>query len=419
MASVRFYIEKRRDERGRMRTHNIPILLYFSYEGRRLQLHTGEKVDFGEWDSQRQRVRDEVPGSKALNRYLQSLAQELLDIYRGAKAMGMQPGPDYLRKQLKYPRNKDQVDFFNVLIRFIDENHERWSIHTFRKARSTYNHLRAFEESEGTRIDFNRIDKDFLDRYVRFFRIKFNHSNTTISKNLSVLKWFINWATEKGYNKNLLYRDYQLDWEAKPRLENSDLVLDWDELMRISVFSPSGWDLKEVRDIFCFMCFSGLKLSRVNQVREANVFNQQIRMPGKNEEKTTTIPLNEKAHGILKEYLGKNLPGEGVFPHFDHSRFNQLLKKLGREAGIDRFVNLEILAGSERGRRQVPKYEILSSRVAVNTFLFHGLRLGISPEVLAYVSGYKTLAGIERFRPLIESLAGEDIQRFNHSPDGS
>ena len=73
-------------------------------------------------------------------------------------------------------------------------------------------------------------------------------------------------------------------------------------------------------------------------------------------------------------------------------------------------------SGAERSMRQVPRYEILSSKVAVNTFLYNGLRLGISADVLAYVTDRKPLAGIERIRPLIEHSAFDDIRKFNILP---
>jgi site-specific recombinase XerD len=87
---------------------------------------------------------------------------------------------------------------------FIDENHNKWSIHTLRKIRTNYHHLRKFAETEQIEIEFSRIDRNFLEQYIRFLRIKYNHSNNTISKNLDVLKWFLNWATTRGYNKSLL-----------------------------------------------------------------------------------------------------------------------------------------------------------------------------------------------------------------------
>jgi len=393
--------------------------MYFSFEGKRLQINTGERVNAGDWDSALQAVRQETPGGKQLNRYLSSLGNEVMDIYREARTMGMKPGSNYIRQQLKYRRRKDHIDFFDVLMRFIDENNDRWSIHTFRKIRTAYNHLRTFSKTEEIDINFNRIDKDFLDRYVRFFRVKYKHSNNTISKNINVLKWFLNWASERGYNKSSIYREYEIIWEAKPKVKTSDLVLDWDELMKLSRYEPESVNLKEVRDIFCFMCYAGLKLSRAFQVKQSNIFNDYLRMPGKVENDYFNIPLNKQAIEILKSYRDRNYPGGACFPYYNNPHFNQLLKQLGKEAGINHFVNLEILSGPERGARQVPKYEILTSKVAINTFLFNGLRLGISSEVLAYVTDQKTLAGIERIRGLLEHAAFDDLRKFNKLADRS
>ena len=101
MASIKLYIEKRRDEHGRIRTGNVPILLYFSFDAKRLQLNTGERVNAGDWDSEQQLVRPGTQGSKQLNRYLRSLGDEIMAIYREARAMGIQPGTNYLREKLK------------------------------------------------------------------------------------------------------------------------------------------------------------------------------------------------------------------------------------------------------------------------------------------------------------------------------
>jgi len=317
---------------------------------------------------------------------------------------------------LKYRRRKDNIDFFDVLMRFIDENHSRWSIHTFRKIRTTYNHLRGFSNAEQMDIEFNRIDNEFFERYVRYFRIKFNHSNNSIAKNVNVLKWFLNWATERGYNKSLVYRDYEFTWEVKSRINAADLVLDWEELMKLQGFEPLPKNLGAVRDIFCFMCFSGLKLSRVYQLKESNVYSEHVRMPGNGKNEFYNLPINKQAFEILNTYLGRNYQGGTCFPYFSNPYFNHLLKQLGKKTGINSFVSLEILSGAERGTRQVPKYEILSSKVAVNTFLFNGLRLGVSAEVLTYVTNQKTMAGIDRIRQLLEHAAFDDIRKFNILP---
>ena len=218
MPLVHFYLEKRKDANGHIRKINAPILIYFSFERKRLQLYTGERIDFANWDFQKQQALPGVSGAKQLNRYLKSLAEEILNIYHDAKTVGVNPGLEYMRQQLRYRRRKDNIRFFDVYMRFIDENHSNWSLHTFRKIKTTYSHLVKFANAEEIDIEFNRIDSGFMDRYVRFFRIKYGHCNNTISKNLDILKWFLNWAADKGYNKSNLYREFQFIWTRKPRL---------------------------------------------------------------------------------------------------------------------------------------------------------------------------------------------------------
>ena len=70
MASVRFYLEKRRDANGHIRRTRVPILAYFSFEGKRLQLTTGERIDFSDWDFQEQQAMPDSRGGKQLNLYL-------------------------------------------------------------------------------------------------------------------------------------------------------------------------------------------------------------------------------------------------------------------------------------------------------------------------------------------------------------
>lgn len=414
MSSIKYYIERRRDELGRVRTRNIPILLYFSFDGNRFQLYTGERVDMGDWDSKNQCVKNGVPGSKQINRYLSFLGEEVRSIYLEALSIGIQPGTRYIRDQLRSRRRKIKVDFFDVLMRFIDENHNQWSIHTFRKVRTAYNHLRQFSETEQINIEFERIDPHFIERYARFFRIKYNHTNTTILKNINVLKWFLNWAAKRGYNRSRAYLDYEFNWEARPRIRDDDLVLSWEELLKLSDFKPSAENLMEVRDIFCFMCFTGFRLSKVYQMKKGNVFADFVRMAVPRDGTYINYPLNENAGRILAGYSGRNYPGDNCFPYYPNPYFNKLLKQLGREAGINRFVSLEVYSGTELGKRQVPKYEILTSKMAVNTFVFNGLRLNIPAEILAHVCGRSTVLGIEKFRPLVDQVSLESVREFDN-----
>ena len=54
MASVKFYIEKRKDKAGRLKAKNVPVLLFFSFDGKRLQYYSGERIDSDDWDEENQ-----------------------------------------------------------------------------------------------------------------------------------------------------------------------------------------------------------------------------------------------------------------------------------------------------------------------------------------------------------------------------
>lgn len=87
MGSVRFYLEKRKDENGRTRTKQVPVLLYFSFESKRLQLNTGERIDAADWDFDEPRMLTTARGSKAMNKCLQALADEVVGIFLEARIL--------------------------------------------------------------------------------------------------------------------------------------------------------------------------------------------------------------------------------------------------------------------------------------------------------------------------------------------
>ena len=64
---IRFYIEKRKDESGKLMERERPVLLSISFSGNRVILGAGIKVDIHGWDAKLQKVKATYPGSYAYN----------------------------------------------------------------------------------------------------------------------------------------------------------------------------------------------------------------------------------------------------------------------------------------------------------------------------------------------------------------
>ncbi|KPK82774.1 MAG: hypothetical protein AMS27_14025 [Bacteroides sp. SM23_62_1] len=398
MASVKFYLEKRRDQNGRIKTRNVPVLLYFSYDGRRLQLNTGEKTDFENWDFESQKIRKEVSFSEQVNAYLGSLAGEIMDLYREARKAGIKPGNSYFREQLKKKRTHSGVDFFDAFMKFIEKKNENWSIYTFRKIKTNYRHLRDFADNSGYVIDFNRINEDFYRKYIDYFHHK-GHTNATILKNLNVLKWFLNWSTQKGYNKNTCYREFRFPWDSSYKAEPADQYLEWDELMSLYRAEIEEKYLYEARDVFCFMCFTGLKHTQVRFLNMNHNSPNDINLLQFQGNGGLSLGFYQHAQEILGRY-GENSTGHRNFPSISIVDMNKRIKAAGRVAGINRPVKIQIVKGHEKLVKEIPKYQLLSTKVARNTFIFHAFRAGLPLQSMMRLTGLKTLYSITKFNAL-------------------
>ena len=395
MASVNFYLEKRRDEYGRIKTRNVPILMYFSYDGKRFQLNTGEKTDFENWDFEMQKIHHKVPFSAQVNTYLNSIAVEVMNLYREARQMGIQPGNSYFRENIRNRKTHSGYNFFDVYIRFIEENNEKWSLYTFRKIKTNYRHLRDFSEKSGYQVDFDRINEDFYKKYTDYFLMK-GHSNSTILRNLNILKWFLNWSARKGYNKNMYYRHYKFPWDHSFKTDPANLFLGWDELMALYDIELKEQNLSEARDLFCFMCFTGLKHSQLKFLYMSSDIHNNINLQQFENREILSIPFSKYIQEILNRY-NRNRTVNNILPDISNVNMNRYIKAVGRLAGINQPVKIQIYKGLEKLTREIPKYKLFSTKVARNTFIFHSLRFGMPLQNILNITGLKTLHGIRKF----------------------
>ena len=133
--TVNFYPEKRRGTDGKLIETNVAINLFFSYDGKRLQYYTGQRMDLKKWDPDAQRVKRGNVNAKGhtssdINEVLTDIEGLIVKVYKESKALGFSPTVDYLREQLKERLIKDniktapkekEVAFFQLFDQFINQ----------------------------------------------------------------------------------------------------------------------------------------------------------------------------------------------------------------------------------------------------------------------------------------------------------
>ncbi len=202
---TRFHIEKRKDARGNLLSMERPVFMSVTFGGHRVIIGTGVRIDINGWDPGVQRIQESYPGSEDLNKWLETMQDIAGKTMEALINSGTELNPTSFRKLFQQLKPKYSSGFFDLFYRFMEGNSSTWSKATYRKVRSLYKLLREFEDHSGIIISFQDLDALFLERFVAFCKQK-GYQHSTTYKTVNNLVWFLNWATDKGYN---VYRDYR------------------------------------------------------------------------------------------------------------------------------------------------------------------------------------------------------------------
>ncbi len=217
------------------------------------------------------------------------------------------------------PLPPKQADFWTLFREFVLEcgTQNSWSESTYRKFGVVKNHLFAFRE----RLTFDYFDDRGLNRYVTFLRDERDMRNSTISKQLAFLKWYLRWALRKGYTTN---SDFEL---YKPKIKSVQkrvIFLTQEELTRLREFEipDEKLYLDRVRDVFLFLCFTGLRHSDAYNLRRSDIKENHIEVTTIKTNDNLHIELNKQSRAILEKYKDVAFEGDKALPIISNQKSN-------------------------------------------------------------------------------------------------
>jgi len=374
-----------------------------SFGGNRVKLGTGVKVDLNEWDPGLQRVHDFYPDAKDLNNQLDSMQLLAGKAFEGLKHSGKELNSANFRELFLLLKPTYVSSFFKLFFQFMESESSNWSPATYSKIRTLYKRLREFEDQSDISISFHNLNAHFLNRFVTFCKER-GYKHTTTYKAVNNLVWFLNWATEKGYN---VYRDYKQFYK---RMNHSGeqhkmpLYLLWDELMELLNFTTDNKRMERTRDLFCFMCFAGIRFSELQKLKKEDLKPGEVHIR-KSGAGFRIVPLNQYAASIHQKYENKYYLNGTAFPPISLITMNKYLRIIGKEIGLGRFVHAD-----SAGRESQPLYRRLTAGIAVNTFMRNALEMEVPPEVIA---GFTGVQNDSRLRRIKADLAVREMSKFN------
>ncbi|MBQ6762886.1 MAG: tyrosine-type recombinase/integrase [Bacteroidales bacterium] len=256
------------------------------------------------------------------------------------------------------------------------------------------------------------INTSFLNELKRWY-VKNEYYNKTTNKHFSNLKTVLRWAKSKGYpvRDEVIFYKTELDDPQKVVVFIYD-----DELTKLLNFPfKEGSHLDSVRDLFCFMVLTSLRISDLRNLKKTDVLGETIRIYTQKTHKPVIIPITERARKIIDKYKD-SIPGERLFHVFSDQKMNDGIKEAAKKAGLSRLITEVHGEGTVIKQETHPLFETLSCHDARRTFVCLSLRLGIPAEVIMKSTGHTNYQALKPYMDVMEETVTEQMKKWDSKP---
>jgi len=298
----------------------IEIHVYQTNPRIRKYISTGISIPPNMWNVAAGNVSGKHPQAPHLNKILRDTMQGIEDFAYSQRATGKEMTEQMLNDHLNGIKTKYE-SFLDFFANEIDPTLKRG---TRKEHIYTYNMLKEFRNE----VLFAEVTYSFVQEFDRFMRFEKKLKLNTIYKHHQHINRFLKLAVRKDLysEKNNPYNDFKRKKELSDR---TSLTLD--ELKRIEdIETGTAYpELAQIKDMFLFSCYTGLRFSDVTTLERSHVLNSSegLCIVKKMEKvpKPITLPLALLFDGKPLEII-KKYNGNPVFPKVTNQHANRLLK---------------------------------------------------------------------------------------------
>lgn len=414
------------------------IRLRASVNGERLIFGTGKVIHPELWDSETERP---VKNTKLINKhskdqpqldthlinlknYLNKLEKDFENIINNLEKKEIQLSKDVVLEELGKVYNKEsntakekKITLNDYIEQYINEiksgerlteKLERYKYNTIKSYNGFQSQFNEYQKVKRKKIDFEDVTMDFYDKFISFFNSK-NYSPNTIGKHIKNLKTVVRAAREEKLNQN-----FEIDRKKFKTIKvaTDEIYLNEKEIERL--FSLDLSDCKEhdlARDLFLVGCYLAQRYSDFSRIlphylQETSQGGKVINLTQLKTGIKVSIPVKYELDVILSKY-------NYHLPKSHEQKLNKYIKEVGKRAGLDDLVEVELIRGGLKIKKTVPKYELIKTHTARRSGATNMYLAGIPTLEIMKITGHTTEANLLKYiKATTEETA---IKLANHS----
>ena len=414
---INYYLQKIVKEK----TYHF-ILISVAWNNQRIRTTLKTNIDEKLWDINKQRAKASSKNPRQINDKLDDIRVKMKNYFDlTEKELGRVPNVKETKFALdeiinnriikinKSRNEKNPISFMKAFNLFIEETKsgarlstggKRIQSSTITSYVTTQNHLIELFKRKKAEIYFDDINDTFFANLTNYLTEKCLANNSQ-GRLVKIVKTFMHWSLEKGFHSNRTFIKSLKIFDEK----TTKIALNKVELEAIENLTDLSARLERTRDMFLTQCYSGLRFSDLVNLKPENINLEEkiISIYTIKTKDPLIVPITKKLNSIILKYTS-------MFPKISSQKYNEAIKDLCKEAGINDNVQLTYNIGDKRVDEIKPKYELISSHTGRRTFITLSLRKGLLEDVIMQVSGHTNKKSFQRYVRIAKSDAINEVR---------
>ncbi len=406
MSTLNFYLKSvKPDKNGK-----VPIIAQIAFDSSRKRKSLPIKIKPSWWNKNKQVVYstkfgDEKEDRDKINDFLHDYKENARDFLKKCILFNIEISDNsvsdfFSGKEIK----KRNISYKEAFDQYVASAKIEKAKQTYSSYLTVQKFLNDFQDEEQYVINFDNINLQLFDKLKHYAFLNRKINNNYFAKIIRVFKSFLNWSADRNYYNGTEHKKFKAKETEK---EIIFLTIEELEELRNENFENETYNI--CRDIYCFSCFTALRISDIKQLKKKHIVTKKIKgedylFINKTVQKTSDhklIPLNKYAIEILNKYEDVEIL---ALPKMSSATVNESIKECCKLIGIDEPITISIYTGGIRTEITKPKHELITIHTARKTFITNSMIKGMHTEAIKGISGHTDDRSFRKYKKITEDF---------------
>ena len=241
---------------------------------------------------------------------------------------------------------------------------------------------------------FEEFNRKFFDDFTNFLyshtygKNGKHYTRNTVVNTLKVIKNMLHRAYDGDLTSNNYFHKVQT---TLPSDASEQVYLNEKEIRKLSAVKTENDQECEVRDMFIIACYTALRISDIQQLRNAAISNGVISLYQKKTKELVEIPILKEIAPLVEHYRKVG------FPAIDRTKANRIIRTLAMRCHINETVSCKEQRGGETTIIKRPKCDMISFHTARRSCITNLYKRGYPANYVMTLSGHKSIQAFQRY----------------------